>query len=186
METYCLENNLGTGGFAVTALLFAKAAGAVTIITSSSDKKLDFIKSEFGVDHTINYKTHPDWAAEVQRITLGKGADHVLDVGGDGTIEQSMAAVTNGGIVSLVGFLSQLPSDKLPAIVIPAILKAITIRGILGGSKQQLEEAVNFLGQKGLSMPVDKTFGYNRTEIIAAFDYLVSGEHIGKVCINLD
>lgn len=97
-----------------------------------------------------------------------------------------MAAVANGGIVSLVGFLSQLPADKLPAIVIPAIVKAITIRGILGGSKQQLEEAVNFLGKKKLSMPVDKTFGFNRTEIIAAFQYLISGEHIGKVCINLE
>ena len=176
----------GTGGFAITALLFAKAAGAITIITSSSDEKLERLKKEFGVDHTVNYKTHPDWAAEVVRITNGRGADHVLDVGGDGTIEQSMASVASGGIVTLVGFLSQASPDKMPAVVIPALVRNITLRGVNGGSKQQLEEAVRFMGNKGLVMPVDKTFAFNRTDIIAAMTYIGSGQHIGKVCINLD
>ena len=166
--------------------MFAKAAGAVTIITSSSDEKLELMKNKFGADHAINYKTHPDWAAEVFRITEGKGADIVFDIGGDGTIEQSMAAAANGGVINLIGFLSQLPADKLPGIVVPAIIKAITLRGIQGGSKQQLEEAVNFLGRKGLELPVDKTFAFSREGIIAAMNYLVSGDHIGKVCINLD
>ncbi|KAI9833932.1 MAG: hypothetical protein M1819_003441 [Sarea resinae] len=81
---------LGTGGVSLTALIFAKAAGATTIITSSSDEKLEYVKSKFGVDYTINYKTHPDWAAEVQRITSGQGVDHIIEVGGVGTIQQSL------------------------------------------------------------------------------------------------
>jgi len=69
----------------LTGLIFAKAAGATTIITSSSDEKLEHVKSKFGADYTINYKTHPNWAAEVQRITGGQGVDHVIEIGGVGT-----------------------------------------------------------------------------------------------------
>lgn len=78
---------LGTGGVSVTALILAKAVGATTIVTSSSDEKLDFVQTRHGADYRINYKTTPDWASEVQRITDGKGVDHVIEVGGPGTSE---------------------------------------------------------------------------------------------------
>ncbi|OAL32021.1 hypothetical protein AYO22_00891 [Fonsecaea multimorphosa] len=91
----------GTGGVALTALIFARAAGATTIITSSSDEKLAAVKAKYRPDHTINYKTHPNWAAEVQRITNGDGADHIIENGGIGTIRQSIECAAMGGSIYL-------------------------------------------------------------------------------------
>jgi D-arabinose 1-dehydrogenase-like Zn-dependent alcohol dehydrogenase len=91
-----------------------------------------------------------------------------------------------GGTISLVGFLTSIPQDQVPDVTLLAISKGATLHGILGGSKQQLEEAVNFVGSRDLPVPVDKTFGFNRGDIIAALRYVESGQHIGKVCINLD
>ncbi|KAG9228976.1 hypothetical protein BJ875DRAFT_508218 [Amylocarpus encephaloides] len=164
---------LGTGGVSLTALIFAKAAGATTIITSSSDKKLEYVKTTFGADYTINYKMHPNWAAEVNRITACQGADHIIEV-------------AYGGIVSLTSFLTSVTQDKMPDLTMSTIIKACVVRGVMGGSKQQLEEAVKFMGSHDLQVPLDKSFGFNRDEIIAALEYVASGEHLGKVCINLD
>ncbi|KAH7020228.1 hypothetical protein EDB80DRAFT_870819 [Ilyonectria destructans] len=150
---------LGTGGVSLTALIFAKAAGATTIITSSSDKKLEYVKSKYGADHTINYKTHPNWAAEVQRITNGQGVDHVIEVSGTGTIKQSIEAVAWGGVVSVIGFLSTVSQEEMPDVTLLTLIKGAVLRGILSGSKQQLEDAVRFMGSRELQMPVDKTFG---------------------------
>ncbi|KAF2709329.1 putative zinc-containing alcohol dehydrogenase [Pleomassaria siparia CBS 279.74] len=174
----------GTGGVSMTGLVFAKAAGATTIVTSSSDEKLAFAKS-LGAHHTVNYKTHPNWATEVLRITDGQGVDHIIENGGLGTIEQSLECITASGIISLIGFLD-MAEQKQPNMLIPAIAKAVTIRGIRGGSKHQLEEVVRYMGKRGLAVPVDKTFGFNREEIVAAFKYVASGKHVGKVCISLD
>ena len=90
----------------MTTLIFAKAAGANTIITSSSNEKLRHVKDKFGVTHTVNYKTHPNWAAEIQHIPNGQGVDHVIEVGGVGTIRQSIQSISMGGVVSAIGFLS--------------------------------------------------------------------------------
>lgn len=169
----------------MTALIFAKAAGATTIITSSSDKKLEQVKSRFGVDYTINYKTHPNWAAEVQRITNGQGADHVIEIGGSGTMQQSLESVAYGGHIAVVGFLSPAPPDKMPDVSMLAMVRNCVVRGIMSGSKQQLEQAVNFMVSRGIKVPVDKKFGFTRGEIIAGLNYVASGQHIGKVCIDL-
>ncbi|KAF2665134.1 NAD-P-binding protein [Microthyrium microscopicum] len=174
----------GTGGVSITGLVVAKAAGAKTIITSSSDEKLEYAKS-LGADYTINYKTHPDWAAEVLRITDGRGVDHVIENGGLGTVEQSLECVKESGIISLIGFLSNEGKSQ-PDMLMPALIKAVMLRGIRAGSKQQLEELVRFIGKHNLSMPVDKTFGYHREDIVAAFKYVAAGKHIGKVCISLN
>ncbi|KAI0453163.1 zinc-containing alcohol dehydrogenase [Xylaria acuta] len=139
---------LGTGGVSVTALILAKAAGATTIVTSSSDKKLDF--------------TTPDWAAEVQRITNGKGVDHVIEVGGPGTMHQSLAAAGRGGT----------PEDQIPDLTMMALTKRLVVRGVMGGSEQQLEEAVRFISARGLEIPVDKVFAFERDGIIAALNYV--------------
>ncbi|KIW87926.1 uncharacterized protein Z519_11511 [Cladophialophora bantiana CBS 173.52] len=176
----------GTGGVALTALIFARAAGATTIITSSSDEKLAKVKVKYGVDHTINYKTHPNWAAEVQRLTNGQGADHVIENGGIGTIQQSIECAAMGGTISLVGFLASIPQDQVPDVTLLALSKGALLHGILAGSKQQLEEAVQFIGSRDLPVPVDRTFAFNRDDIIAALKYVASGQHIGKVCINLN
>jgi NADPH:quinone reductase-like Zn-dependent oxidoreductase len=178
--------NIGTGGVSLTALIFAKAAGATTIITSSSDEKLQYAKSTFGIDQIINYKTHPNWSEEVNRITKGHGADHIIEAGGVGTIEQSLESVAMGGVVSVIGFLTSVSEKGVPNITLLSLLKACIVRGILGGSKQQLEEAVRFIASRELPVPVGKTFSFSREEIIEALKYLESGEHMGKVCINLD
>lgn len=170
----------------MTGLIFAKAAGATTIITSSSDDKLAYMSKMYGADHVINYKTHPNWSAEVKRITNGEGVDHVIEVGGVGTIEQSIESVVWGGIVSVIGFLSPLPDDKMPNVTVQTLLKGAVLRGILAGSKQQLEEAVRFIAARKLTVPVDKTFGFHKDDIAAAFEYVASGQHTGKVCINVD
>ncbi|KAE9362791.1 NAD(P)-binding protein [Stipitochalara longipes BDJ] len=177
---------LGTGGVSVTALIFAKAAGATTIVTSSSDTKLEYVKSNFGADYTVNYKTHPNWSAEVQRITNGQGVNHIIEIGGGATMQQSLESVAIGGTISVIGFLGGVSQDKLPDVTRLALMKACVVRGILGGSKQQLEEAVRFVASRELLVPVDKTFTFTRDDIIAALGYVASGEHIGKVCIKLD
>jgi len=177
---------IGTGGVSLTALVFAKAAGATTIVTSSSDTKLEYVKSKFGADHTINYKTHPNWSAEVQRITNGQGVDHIIENGGPGTMQQSLESVAGGGLISIIGFLSSVSQNNMPDVTMMALLKACVVRGILGGSKQQLEEAVRFMASRELFVPVDKTFAFTREDIIAGLKYVKSGEHVGKVCINLD
>ncbi len=178
-------DDLGTGGVSVTALILAKAAGATTIVTSSSDEKLDFVQTRLGADHRINYKKTPDWAAEVQRITDGKGVDHVIEVGGAGTFNQSLAAVGRGGVVTAIGFLTAGSSENFQDVAMMAIAKSFIVRGVAGGSKQQLEEAVKFMSARGLELPVDKVFPFKREEIIAALNYVESGSHIGKVCITV-
>jgi NADPH:quinone reductase-like Zn-dependent oxidoreductase len=170
----------------LTGLIFAKAAGATTIITSSSDEKLNYIQKTYGADHVINYRTHPNWAAEVKRITDGKGADHILEVGGVGTIEQSLDSVAWGGVISLIGFLSSLADDKMPNVTFQTLAKGAILRGILAGSKQQLEEAVQFIGTQNLPVPVDKIFPFTKEGVVSAFQYLASGRHTGKVCIDFD
>ncbi|KAI9150444.1 Zinc-type alcohol dehydrogenase-like protein [Paramyrothecium foliicola] len=177
---------LGTGGVSLTALIIAKAAGCTVIVTSSSDEKLEAVKNSYGADHTINYKTHPEWAAEVMRLTDGHGADHVIENGGAGTIEQSLGAVARGGTVSAIGFLATLPPEKMPNVVMLVLMKGAVLRGVLAGSKEQLEEAVRFVGSRGLPMPVYKSFGFDHGSVTQAFRLVESGGQIGKVCINID
>ena len=175
---------LGTGGVSITGLVLAKAAGATTIITSSSDEKLRLVKEKYGVDHTINYKTTPNWAAEVQKITHGKGVDYILETCGAGTIQQSIEAIAFGGIISVIGFLAQASQEAMPNVAALVICKGAVVRGIMIGSKQLLEEAVRFIGARNLPVPVEKTFQFGREQVVEAYQYLASGQHVGKVCIE--
>ncbi|CAG8109540.1 unnamed protein product [Penicillium olsonii] len=173
----------GTGGVSITGLILAKAAGAITIVTSSSDEKLEFVKNKFGADHTVNYKTHPEWSKEVLRITNGEGVDYVLENGGSGTIAESINSVKMGGNVSVIGFLSQ--AKEMPDVASMALAKGATVRGIVVGSTQLLQEVARFVSRKGLRLPVEKEFSFSEENTIKAFEYLTSGSHIGKVCIKV-
>uniref|UniRef100_K3WQT6 Enoyl reductase (ER) domain-containing protein n=1 Tax=Globisporangium ultimum (strain ATCC 200006 / CBS 805.95 / DAOM BR144) TaxID=431595 RepID=K3WQT6_GLOUD len=176
----------GTGGVSITGLMFAKAAGATTILTSSSDEKLRMVQTKFGgADHTINYKTTPDWAAEVLKITDGRGVDFILENGGSGTIKQSIDAITPGGVIAVIGFLAQAAQEDMPDVATLALVKQCVVRGIAVGSKQLLEDLVRFVVNKDLQPPVDKTFGFGYDDVLAAFDYVKQGNHVGKVCIEL-
>ncbi|KAK4507698.1 hypothetical protein PRZ48_001433 [Zasmidium cellare] len=175
----------GTGGVSVTGLALAKAAGAKTIITSSSDDKLAYVKSTFGADYTINYKKTPDWAAEAKKLTNGVGVDYILENGGSGTIKQSIEAIKFGGIISVIGFLSQASQEEMPDVAALALSKGCVVRGIIIGSKQQLEEVVRFVGNHDINIPVEKTFGFSKEGVVEALEYMASGSHIGKVCVKV-
>ncbi|RAK99338.1 zinc-dependent alcohol dehydrogenase family protein [Aspergillus ibericus CBS 121593] len=173
----------GTGGVSLTGIILAKAAGATTIVTSSSDEKLEYVKRKFGADHGINYKTHPEWSKEVLRLTNNEGVDYILENGGSGTIAESLNAVKMGGNISVIGFLSQ--AKEMPDVAGLALAKGATVRGITVGSTQLLQEVVRFVGTKGLRLPVEREFGFGVQEAVQAYEYLASGGHVGKVCIKV-
>jgi NADPH:quinone reductase-like Zn-dependent oxidoreductase len=119
----------------------------------------------------------------VLKITNGHGADFILENGGAGTIAQSIEAVAYGGNIAVIGFLAPCPQDKMPDVAALALSKGAIVRGIMVGSKQQLEDVTRFVTSKNLNVPVEKVFGFEREDVVSAFEYLVSGQHIGKVCI---
>lgn len=169
----------GTGGVALFALQLAVARGARVIITSSSDQKLERARA-LGAWQTINYKTHPAWHEEVLRITAGQGADHVLELGGPATYEQSIAATAVGGRIAQVGVLTGAVSRPN---LLPLQLNNLSIDGICVGSLAHFAELNAFVSQHRIKPVVDRTFSFD--DAPAAYDYLKSGSHFGKVVINL-
>ncbi|KAL5340236.1 hypothetical protein BJX70DRAFT_361862 [Aspergillus crustosus] len=175
----------GTGGVAMTALVLAKSAGATTIVTSSSDKKLAFVKSQYQPDHCINYRTTPDWASKALELTSGKGVDHIIEIGGIGTIEQSINAIAPGGVISVVGYLATCEPEKRPDVALLSLLKNCVVRGVLIGSKCMLEDLVQFVVARGLRFAVEKEYGFTREEVLDAYRAIQAGKHVGKVCIRV-
>lgn len=175
---------LGTGGISITGLILAKAAGARTIITSSSDEKLKLVKEKYGADHTVNYSKHPDWEKEVLKITDGAGVDYVFENGGSGTIEKSILSTRRGGDIGIIGFLST-PTVH-PDVARLVLAGSVTVRGIAVGSKQLLEELVKFVHVKKLPMAVEREFGFSQDEVHAAFKQFESKDHMGKIVINVE
>ncbi|KAK0199379.1 hypothetical protein DFS33DRAFT_1388705 [Desarmillaria ectypa] len=174
---------LGTGGVSIFGLQFAVASGATVIATSSSDAKLEIAK-KLGAAHTINYNTTPDWDKEVLRLTDGRGVDHVLEVGGAGTLGKSIAAVRYAGYIHIIGFVSQ-DAAELTNIVGLCIGKGINLRGILIGSTAQFESMNRLLRARPESTRpvVDKVFSFE--EAVDAYAYLGSQKHVGKVVIRV-
>ena len=170
---------LGTGGVSIFALQLAKAAGARVIITSSSDEKLQRAR-ELGADECVNYKRTPDWHAEVLRMTDGEGVDNVIEVGGAGTFERSLACAKVSGRVSLIGVLSGQP-DKNPSPMM-TLFKRLTVQGIYVGSRDMFEAMVRAIEINDLRPIIDRTFPFN--EARSAYEYLRSGSHFGKVIIE--
>lgn len=171
---------LGTGGVSTFALLFAKLYGARVIITSSSDEKLALAKN-LGADETINYKLTSDWEKKVYELTNRTGVDHVVEVGGTGTLPQSLQAVRIGGRVSLIGVLSGRGSVIDP---MPILFKSITLQGIYVGSRKMFEAMNQAIQEHKLQPVIDKVFPF--AEAKAAYSYLKSGAHFGKVVIEFD
>jgi NADPH:quinone reductase-like Zn-dependent oxidoreductase len=170
---------LGTGGVSVFALQFAKSFGAATIITSSSDEKLERAR-KLGADQTINYKQHPDWQHEVMRLTAGRGVDHVIEVGGAGTLERSLMATKVSGRVSLIGVLTGQP-DQNPSPM-PILFKRLTLQGIYVGSREMFEEMNQRIHEKGIEPVIDQRFDF--ADARQAYTALRSGQHFGKIVIT--
>lgn len=168
----------GTGGVSIAALQIAKAMGAKVIATSSSDKKLGLVR-ELGADETINYKTIPNWGDEVLKLTGGLGVDHVVEVGGPSTINESLKAVKVGGHIAQIGVLS----GNEAAIPILALLsKQVNIRGVIVASRQDQTDYVKALEIMGKKPVIDRTFKY--ADLAQAFAYQQSGAHLGKICLE--
>jgi NADPH:quinone reductase-like Zn-dependent oxidoreductase len=171
---------LGTGGVAMAALQIAKANGAFVAITSSSDEKLEQAR-KLGADYTVNYATHPDWAAELQRQTGGRGADIVVETGGQHTLPQSInACAVNARIVIIGVGAADGPLPNYGGI----IGKNITLKGIAEGSRAMLARLVRAIEANGFAPVVDRVFGFDEAQ--DACRYLKSGSHIGKVLIKVD
>ncbi|MFD2717820.1 NAD(P)-dependent alcohol dehydrogenase [Hymenobacter monticola] len=169
----------GTGGVSILSLQLAKAAGARVIITSSSDDKLARAR-ELGADETINYRTTPDWEKEVQRLTHGLGADHVVEVGGAGTLEKSFGATRASGHIAFVGVLTGVSA---PIATGPLLTKSLRLTGIYVGSRAMFERYLQALTLHQLRPVIDRVFDF--AEAPAAFAHLQSGAHFGKVVVRL-
>ena len=168
---------LGTGGVSIFALQFAKMSGAKVIITSSDDAKLERAK-ELGADDTINYKTSPDWAEEVLKLTNGKGVDHLVEVGGAGTLSKSIQAVGYRGQISLIGVLSGREGDTNPHGL---MLKNACMTGIFVGSRVMFEQMNKAISINEMHPVVDKVFPFE--EAADAYAYQLAGKHFGKAVI---
>ena len=169
---------LGTGGVSIFALQIAKLMGATVIATSSSDKKLERVKS-LGADHTINYKSDPEWGATVRRLTGGQGVDHVVETGGPGTLPQSIVAVRTGGQIGFIGTLTRQNGD-LPLSLM--MIKNARLQGILVGSRRQQQDLVRGIEASGLKPVIDRTFPLE--QLADAFRYEESGQHLSKICLE--
>ncbi|PYI10920.1 putative zinc-type alcohol dehydrogenase-like protein [Aspergillus sclerotiicarbonarius CBS 121057] len=170
----------GTGGVSMTAVVLAKAAGATTIVTSSSDEKLEFVRSHFQPDHCINYRKTPDWASKALELTGGKGVDHIIEIGGIGTIEQSIQAIAPGGVISVIGYLSSGDPAKRPDVPLLALLKNCVVRGVLIGPRCMLEDLVTFVDRQKLRFHIEKEFPFTREDIISAYQAVEAGKHVAK------
>lgn len=169
---------LGTGGVSLLALRLAKAAGAHVIATSSSDEKLARVR-HLGADATINYRTTPEWGAEAAKLA-GGGVDHVVEVGGAGTLQQSMAAVGFNGEIALIGVLTR-EGETGPH---PLMLKGASLRGIFVGSAAMARALNRAIDATGTKPVVDRIFHFD--EARAAYEHQASSALFGKVVIRVD
>lgn len=169
---------MGTGGVSIFALQFAKAMGATVIATSSSDEKLARVRA-LGADHTINYKTEPEWGDAARRLTDGEGVDHVIEIGGAGTLPQSIAAVRNGGHISLIGILAGA-NGKVPTATL--MFKQVRLEGIIVGSRRHQQDMVRGIDATGLRPVLDRSFGLDG--LADAFRHEAAGAHFGKICLE--
>lgn len=169
----------GTGGVSVFALQFAKAAGAEVIVTSSSEEKLARAK-KLGADHLVNYKTTPEWSKAVREITGGRGADHVVEVGGAGTLEHSLKSVRLGGHVSIVGVLSGPVKDLQITMIMAGNAK---VKGVTVGSREQFDAMCRAIALHKIKPVIDKTFAFDAAK--EAFQHMAGQGHFGKLVIDL-
>ena len=168
----------GTGGVSIFALQFAKLAGATVIATSSSDAKLERLKA-LGADHLINYREDSHWGQTVRTLTDDRGVDHVVEVGGPGTLEQSMVACRIGGHVSIIGILTGLQGSLS---VIQAIARHQRLQGVLVGSRKHQLDMIRAVEANGMKPVIDSS--YPLEGIVDAFRHQESNRHFGKICLE--
>jgi NADPH:quinone reductase-like Zn-dependent oxidoreductase len=170
---------LGTGGVSMFCLQLVKLMGGFAFVTSSSDQKLEKVRS-LGADATVNYKKDAEWGASVRRMTGGRGVDHVIEMGGPGTLPQSIEAVCTGGRISLIGtvtgYAGAIPTANL-------MRKQARLQGLIVGSRRQQRELIRALELSTIRPIVDRTF-QGLESLPDAFRYEDSRQHVGKICLH--
>lgn len=169
----------GTGGVSIFALQFAKLLGARVFVTSSSDEKLERV-TQMGADEVVNYRTVPKWGKEIRGRTGRVGVDHIIEVGGAGTLQQSLQAIRIGGHISLIGVLSGGVSDLN---ILPLVMSQVKVQGLVVGSREGFEAMNKAIEVNQMKPVVDKVFPFEQAQ--DAFEYLAAGKHFGKVCIEI-
>ena len=169
----------GTGGVSIFALQFAKSIGAKVIATSSSDEKIKKLKT-LGADYCINYKKNSKWSEEILSFTKGQGVDHVIEVGGPETLGESINSVKVGGHISVIGILSGLQGNL---DFVNALLKQVTLQGILVGSRTHQERMITYINKTKLFPIIDRVFELE--DIVSAFQYQETNQHFGKICLKI-
>lgn len=170
----------GTGGVSIFALQFAKMFGARAIVTSSSDEKLARAK-ELGADALINYKTTPDWEKPARELTGGLGVDHIIEVGGAGTLGKSLKCIRIGGAIHVIGVLSgAAPSDFS---VIPILMQNVRLQGVLVGSRDVFEQMNKAIALHQMRPVVDRVFPFDQAR--QAFELMAAGGHFGKIVVEV-
>lgn len=169
---------LGTGGVSIFALQMAKSMGARVIATTSSAAKAERLKA-LGADVVINYADTPEWGNAVLAATGGRGADIVVEVGGPGTLPQSIRACAVGGHIALIGVLTGF-AGSVPTVELMA--KQQTLKGLIVGSREQQQDMVRALEQWSWRPVIDST--YPLVQLAQAFAYQQSGQHFGKICLS--
>jgi NADPH:quinone reductase-like Zn-dependent oxidoreductase len=169
---------LGSGGVSLFAIQFAKLAGARVIATTSSDEKAERLKA-LGADEVLNYLETPDWEVAVRELTGGRGADHIIEVGGAGTLEKSLKSAAAEGQIAIVGGLA----NQVSTIDIRAISSSVvTMRRIAVGSRTQFIAMNRAIAANRLRPVIDRVFPF--ADAIAAFRYYEAGRYFGKVVIS--
>ena len=171
----------GTGGVSIIALQFAKEMGAKVIATTSSEEKAEKLKA-LGADEIINYKEHPKWGEKVLELTDNEGVDHVVEVGGGETFNESIRAVKLGGHIALIGVLSGPAANEL---VLPRIfLKQVRTSGIAMANHQSQKAMVEYLDNSEIKPVISDTF--DLAELAGAFQHQIDNKHFGKISITME
>ena len=168
---------LGTGGVSIFGLQFAKMMGARVIITSKSDEKLERARA-MGADETINYRDTPDWEKAVMDLTDGVGVDHVVEVGGAGTLQKSVSALAFGGHIGLIGVLTQGELNPLPLMG-----KSGRLSGIYVGNREMFQNMNAAIDASKMKPVIDRTFGFDDAR--AAYHCMQGDGHFGKIVIRV-
>jgi NADPH:quinone reductase-like Zn-dependent oxidoreductase len=169
----------GSGGVSVFALQFAKAAGARVIATSSSDAKLARLKA-LGADETINYKEVPAWGARALELTGGAGVDTVVEIGGAGTLDQSMMATRVGGHVALIGVLTGFAGPVQTGLL---MAKNLRVQGLTVGSRQQQLDMIAGIEANGIRPVISDHFPLEK--LADAFRHQAANKHFGKIVVDI-
>ena len=169
----------GSGGVSIFALQFAKAAGARVIATSSSDDKLARLKA-LGADELINYKENPAWGMKALELTGGKGVDTVVEIGGSGTLDQSMLATRVGGHVALIGVLAGFGGPVQTALL---MAKNLRVQGLTVGSRKQQLDMIAGIEANGIKPEISDHFPL--ASLADAFRHQAANKHFGKIVVDI-